>query len=430
MVDSKKETETEATDATVEETRLPTNEAPQTPVEDAKEIIEEAEEILDADEADAQGDPTEETAPGDETPEELNEETAAGEMAADATHSSDEPVDVEPEAAPIPPAPAPDPKKSGGFGKAVLGGLIVAALGFGGASYLTGGWPFDDGKDQMADALAAQDARLTALTESLQQLNDNMSKQGDGAEIAASLEKALGGRFDALSTEMGGLSDSLAAIDARLTEVEKRPITGAPDVSGAIAAYERELEELRADLDGQRSQNEEIAALADQAKAEIAETTARAAMMRMRAALESGGSFSAALSDLGIAAPAELSAVADSGVATLASLKADFPAAARAALSASLRENTGADTTSKIGNFLRSQLGVRSLAPREGDDPDAILSRAEAALGEGRVADALTELTALPEGGQTALADWAAAAKARVDAEAAVAALAEQLNMN
>jgi hypothetical protein len=59
-----------------------------------------------------------------------------------------------------------------------------------------------------------------------------------------------------------------------------------------------------------------------------------------------------------------------------------------------------------VGSFLRSQTGARSLTPREGDDPDAVLSRAEAILAEGRPADTLTELAALPPEGQAAMTEW------------------------
>jgi hypothetical protein len=77
---------------------------------------------------------------------------------------------------------------------------------------------------------------------------------------------------------------------------------------------------------------------------------------------------------------------------------------------------------------LRAQLGVRSLEPREGDDTDAILSRAEAALAGGRLGDALAEIETLPEAARAATSDWAARATARHDALAAAEELSAQLN--
>jgi len=65
---------------------------------------------------------------------------------------------------------------------------------------------------------------------------------------------------------------------------------------------------------------------------------------------------------------------------------------------------------------LREQLNVRSVAPRDGDDADAILSRAQAAVSEGQLQAALDEITALPEVAQAKLSEWAGLAQIRVDA--------------
>ena len=64
------------------------------------------------------------------------------------------------------------------------------------------------------------------------------------------------------------------------------------------------------------------------------------------------------------------------------------------------------------------------LAPRAGSDPDAILSRADAAVNAGDIKGALAEIAALPQSGQAAMAGWTAAAQAWVEANAALAALA------
>jgi hypothetical protein len=68
-------------------------------------------------------------------------------------------------------------------------------------------------------------------------------------------------------------------------------------------------------------------------------------------------------------------------------------------------------------------VGVRALTPREGNDPDAILSRAEAALTAGDVAQALAEIATLPAVAQDALAAWRTQAQLRLDAQAALQAL-------
>ncbi len=122
--------------------------------------------------------------------------------------------------------------------------------------------------------------------------------------------------------------------------------------------------------------------------------------------------------------PEIVSAHAETGLPTLASLTETFPEAARAALEAALRAQSGGGLADGFWSFLRIQTGARSLTPQDGDDADAVLSRAEAALRAGDLAAALAELAALPSEAQTALAPWVAEAEDHRAAAAAIAALA------
>jgi hypothetical protein len=63
-------------------------------------------------------------------------------------------------------------------------------------------------------------------------------------------------------------------------------------------------------------------------------------------------------------------------VASLEDIQAAFPAAARAALPVALRETAGDGAVDRFTAFVQGQVGGRAVAPREGDDPDAVLSRA------------------------------------------------------
>ena len=106
-------------------------------------------------------------------------------------------------------------------------------------------------------------------------------------------------------------------------------------------------------------------------------------MSRIEGGLETGAPLGAALDDLADAlqsdVPAELADVRD-GVATLASLQASFPDYARAALATARREGASGEAEGGFTAFLRNQLDVRSVAPKDGDSADAVLSRAEAAF--------------------------------------------------
>ena len=83
---------------------------------------------------------------------------------------------------------------------------------------------------------------------------------------------------------------------------------------------------------------------------------------------------------------------------------------------------TSENAADRFAAFLRRQTNARSLAPREGDDADAILSRAEAALSAGDLPTALSELDALPDSARTTMEGWISDA---ADRAAAVSAAAE-----
>jgi hypothetical protein len=114
-------------------------------------------------------------------------------------------------------------------------------------------------------------------------------------------------------------------------------------------------------------------------------------------------------------------------VPSLATLQDSFAEAARVALEAALRADMGDSWTDRAMSFFRTQTGARSLTPREGSDPDAILSRAEAALAKGDLATSLAELDSLPEVARAAMADWRSTADQRLLAITALRELADTI---
>lgn len=333
--------------------------------------------------------------------------------------------------------------KKGGFAPALLGGVVAAGLGFGGAQVLGPDyWLFgsqDAGPDpfqtEVTQSLSTQADQLAALTGRVDGTESALA-QIDTAPLASAIEtqtSTLSGLQDGLS----GLQTTLADLNTRLTTLEKRPVTEAVSPE-AIAAYERELEALRTEITTQRSEIESLAAEAVAAEQSANEQAAlaqgRNALAEVLSAVDNGAPMAGALATLttatGLDAPPELAAVASEGVPPLGALIEDFPNAARAALTASRRNETAEDGGQEGGlaSFLSRQLGARSLTPREGSSPDAVLSRAEAAVRKGDLKTALTEIQALPEAGQAALSDWVTQASARVSALDAAAALSQQLN--
>lgn len=339
-----------------------------------------------------------------------------------------------------PPAPiAASPERRGGTGPffgMVLGGVLAAGAGFGLARAVPDLLP-SAGDSGVSEAVAAQAEELAALREQLAALPEKPSADERMEERIAALEQSVAPDLTGILSRIDGLEEQVAALASRpvaegavlpdevnaelakLREQVNRLGSGGTvpaDVTAAAEAAEARLKEAEA----------RAAALAQEAEAAAATSRRAAALDRIAVALDTGGPFTAAVREIGDGnLPPGLAEFAASGVPTVAELEESFPDVARASLEAALRANMGESWTERVSNFLRSQTGLRSLSPREGNDPDAVLSRAEAALMAGDVAAAVNELAAMPEAGKPALEDWLATANQRVEAEAAFAALVQ-----
>ena len=357
-------------------------------------------------------------------------------MQTDATAAPDEPIIAETTAVeghetgdkpmPVPPKP-----KRSSFGGAVLGGLIAAIAGFGVAQIVPNGWPL-----AATQTLSAQLADQTVQIAALQDQLANLPKTQQTDPVVSDRLTALEGRKD---FDPKPVESRLLALENSLTAMEKLPSAGSGATSAAVAALQADMQALR-DAATKETQGAAIATEAQLKEAQaIAAETAKnaddlalsvrrlAALSQLQAALDSGAPFAAALVDLASVSdpvPAALAQFADKGLPTSDGLKAAFAPAARLSLDAALRANMGESWSERAASFLRSQTGARSLEPREGSDPDAVLSRAEAAVNAGDLKTAFDELQALPPEAQPAFADWRAMAETRLAAETAIAALA------
>jgi hypothetical protein len=318
----------------------------------------------------------------------------------------------------------------------VVGAALLAGAGFGVAKYV---FP-DTGS---ADAVAALQTQLDAQATTDTKLQSDIAKLAERplpdatlADRIAALEAAVTAVPDTIALEA-----RLATLEDRLTAIEAASAGGEGAPAAALAAMSRELTGLKAALEAQKGAGSaltagiEAASAAAQARLDAAEAAAnsaakQAALSHIRAAFESGAPLGPALEglkSLGAAIPETL-ASATEGLPSLLSLQDGFAEPARAALDASIRADMGEGWTDRLSAFLRSQSGARSLTPREGTDPDAVLSRAEAALRDGQIKAALAELAGLPPAGAEAMAPWVADATRRLDAEQAIADLSAALN--
>ena len=363
---------------------------------------------------------------GSDAPEEEEPELVEEDLSADADEDANpaEPEhDPEPDVEPAPAPVAEEKAASSPFWALVLGGLIAAGLGFALSQYLQ---PADDGQIE---------AKLTAHSETIEGLSTQLGE-------AQSQTEALSGQLGEQTSQITAQSEQIAALEAQieaLTAEVNKPVAIASEaelsaeLTALIQQQKDELASLQSDLksmaafaEGQIASAQEEADAAAQAEARA---KARDSLNVVRLALASGDNFEAALPEIAEAAviPETLSAVAG-GVATQSELQGAFGPAARAALAASNRELSGDSASDRVSLFLQDMIGARSLTPQEGDSPDAVLSRVEAAVRNGDLAGALSTLDALPESGKAELTEWSEKAKARNDALQAFSDLTDALS--
>jgi hypothetical protein len=331
----------------------------------------------------------------------------------------------DPDPRPDPPPRSPPPRRSGILGP-LLGGALAAIGGFALSHFNVFGLAAPDTSAAVTAVATQLDAATAQQTTVADKLGADIAALDDRlatleatpttATVDPSRLDALDQRLatiEAMPTEGGATT---AALTAKLADLEQRLAT--QPTGGSDAALQRQLDEALVRLNAA-----EAAASARAAEAEAAAATARRdkALAALSEAIATGQPFAAELQALADPTLAQaLGSMAGTGVPTLALLQADFPAPARESLLTARKASNEDGWTNRLVDFLATQTGARSLTPREGADPDAILSRAEFALSEGRVADALAELQPLDPAVKAPLDGWSAQASTYLAATAAL----------
>ncbi|MFT4014598.1 MAG: hypothetical protein QM682_14625 [Paracoccus sp. (in: a-proteobacteria)] len=354
--------------------------------------------------------------------------------------------------------PAPQPKvietrvveRRGGLVPTFLGGVVAAGLGaaacYWAIPHLPPAWQpvpqvaVPDGQLDAAARRAAADAVQAEFQNQGEALTRRAADAGADAarQILADTPPPAPGAPVALPAEVG---ERIAALEQALTNLHANP-GPAPAGPGIPPGA---LDELAARLGEQQARIDELAArpTVDPATAQQVQDLARQAQelqssteaanrralaataaAALQAAIENAAPREQALADLG-GAGVQVPAVLTGEIPRLDQLRSEFPEAARAGLAASIKAVSAQEgALDRISNFLRVQTGARSVEPREGDDPDAVLSRADAAVETGNIGDALAQIAILPQPGQEAMAAWTARAQTWIQANAALAGLA------
>lgn len=337
-------------------------------------------------------------------------ESAASEDDAEVTQDAP-PEDTAPEV--IVPSQPVRVEKRGGAGVALLGGVVGAVIGAGALIYALPNLPPSIAgllpqATQPVDLQAAFDAKFAEQGKKLDALSEELASLKSAQPPAPDLS-GVQSALDQINSEVRA---NKSAVDDLKSQISNLSAAGGASTDAAqaeIAAAAKSAEERI------KQAEEQAQSLKAQSEAAAKAAMAQAAGARVKAALDVGGPIDAALADLraaGIAVPAAL----EGEIPSLQSLQASFPDAARGALAEARRADAGGTLSDRVGAFLLAQTGARSVAPKDGNGPDAVLSRAQADVNGGQLSEAIDEIAKLPEAAQAPLADWVAQAKTRVAA--------------
>ena len=329
-------------------------------------------------------------------------------------------------------SPAPQPRKSGVL-PMLLTGAIIASAGVGAGYYLSQNLPqSSETTDVLRTEMSDLTQRITALENapvpepavSVSDLTELRSELRDTQSAMATNEGDLYARMDETLDTLNGLHARVNEFDRLLADMDRLIMNRTVASDQTVTEFREQVETLRDELSAVTNRLE---AQAEASAQRAVAAQASSILTRVTDALESGDPFPELIDELdqthGIAVPDALAEISQSGAPNVEDLLGSFPEYARAAIAASVREEVENGTISRFGGFMRTQFGARSLEPREGEDTDAILSRAEAALTAGDLTTSLSELSALPEVAAGVMADWSAQLEMLSEARAALGTL-------
>lgn len=364
------------------------------------------------------------------------------------------------------PAPEPaEPVRRGGFGRPLAAGIVggAVALAAGGALQWAGVIPFPGqaGADlaleglrqemaglqgelaqlrQVASGGVSDEALQQALSEPRQQIANLESQLGQLRDTVAALEQAPAGE--------GGGNANLQQLQQRLADLENRvsqlaEATGAQAVADRVARVEQRLDNAARTADATQQSAAENAQRLEQVENQVSQLTGQVSQLgaqitkqdegpklalivaasALKSAVERGAPFAGELETYSALAPdaaelAPLQPYAETGIPTEAELAAEAPqVASRIARLSSSVVPPDAGFLDRLWASARSVVSVRPVGEVEGDAPEAIAARMEAAVERGDYARALAEYETLPADAREVAQDFAEKLRARQAAD-------------
>lgn len=208
------------------------------------------------------------------------------------------------------------------------------------------------------------------------------------------------------------------------------PPSSEVDVAALRQSFERALAEREARANAEiadlRSRLDKIQ-MSSGSLPDSRASAAAIAFVNLERAAASGGPYADELDNFARLKPESalanrLRASAAHGAPTLAQLKTDFDATARAALAAAARERATGWLSGVLAR-LPQLISIRPARPQAGSKPAQVVSRAEGALGREDLAAAVSELGVLQGAAAFEFARWIAGARARLEVDETLASL-------
>ena len=207
--------------------------------------------------------------------------------------------------------------------------------------------------------------------------------------------------FDSLSNKISKVSSSISEQNA-FPSIDEISII---EKTNELRELEKKLKLLSVDIENKIALSEEY-----NKNVKIMEelTSFKENIMAVKEQIRSGQPFEKQLSKLpqNIDLSESFRLTSVRGVVPIEDLRDMFPQLARDTLSAIQKNSEETDTKKRLILIIQEKLGIRSLVPRLGDDPDAILSRVEALIKADSFTDALDLLGKLPPSGIVVLSEW------------------------
>jgi hypothetical protein len=253
-------------------------------------------------------------------------------------------------------------------------------------------------------------------------VNDSESRlNGFDAKV-----NGVDGKINGFDSRMNGVEARANGLEAKLNDATaglgklQGTVAGLSALQAATASLDQRVgtveHQLSASKDGERATEARAVGSADETRATPIALVAQA----VARAVDDGRPYAADLDTLKAlgaepGALARLQPLAATGAPTPAALKAQWDAVSNDVLAA-VKPAAAGSLLDRLGSHALSVVQVRRVGAAEGDDPGALVTQVDSALDAGDVADALAAWTKLPQAGRDRSADWAAAAKARVEA--------------